>query len=69
MNKQFSTSDVAVMLEVPTWRVRRLYEDGTLPEPTRLAGRRIIRGDQIPAICDALRRRGWITQREVSGCK
>jgi len=69
MSKQFSTRDVAEMLRVPNWRIRRLYEDGTLPEPERLAGRRVIRGDQLPAVCEALWRRGWLPEREVQSCR
>ena len=58
----FSTRDVADLCSIQTWRVRRLYEDGTLPEPDRFAGRRAIPREDIPAIIDALRARGWLPQ-------
>jgi hypothetical protein len=59
----FSTHDIADLLGVETWRVRRLFEDGTLPEPGRFAGKRAIPRETIPAIVDALRARGWLGQQ------
>jgi hypothetical protein len=56
----YSTQDVASLLGVETWRIRRLYEDGTLPEPDRFAGKRVIPAAMVPAIVDALRVRGWL---------
>ena len=58
----FSTRDVADLLGTQEWRVRRLFEDGTLPEPGRFAGKRAIPREMIPAIVDALRARGWLPQ-------
>lgn len=55
-----STRDVADLLGTETWRVRRLFEDGTLPEPSRFAGKRAIPRESIPTIVDALRGRGWL---------
>ena len=55
-----STREVAELLNADTWRVRRLFEDGTLPEPGRFAGKRAIPGSSIPQIVDALRDRGWL---------
>jgi hypothetical protein len=55
-----STREVAEFLGTQTWRVRRLFEDGTLAEPARFAGKRAIPADLIPAIVDALRDRGWL---------
>ena len=60
MSSIYSTQDVASFLGVETWRIRRLYEDGTLPEPERFAGKRVIQSELIPAILDALRDRGWL---------
>jgi len=45
-----STRDVSELLNVDNWKVRRLFEDGTLPEPHRLAGRRAIPREMIPAM-------------------
>ena len=56
----YSTHDIADFLGALTWRVRRLYEDGTLPEPPRFAGKRAIPRQSIPAIVDALKDRGWL---------
>lgn len=56
----FSTAEVAKLLGIETWRVRRLFEDGTLPEPDRFAGKRAIAHDTVPAIVDALRERHWL---------
>ena len=66
-----STRDVADLLSVDNWKVRRLFEDGSLPEPARLAGRRAIPREMLPAIVDAMRGRGWLPaatseQREVA---
>jgi hypothetical protein len=55
-----STREVADFLGTQTWRVRRLFEDGTLAEPARFAGKRAIPASLIPAIVDALRERGWL---------
>jgi hypothetical protein len=63
----FSTREVAELLGLPrseTWRVRRLFEDGTLPEPGRFAGKRAIPRESVPRILDALRTRGWIKGAE-----
>ena len=63
-----STRDVSDLLNVENWKVRRLFEDGSLPEPTRLAGRRAIPREMLPEIIDAMRNRGWLTKakREVA---
>jgi len=55
-----STREVAEFLDTDEWRVRRLFEDGTLAEPSRFAGKRAIPSSLVPAIVDALRRRGWL---------
>lgn len=55
----YTTREIADLLGTLTWRIRRLYEDGTLPAPPRFAGKRAIPGESIPQIVDALRARGW----------
>lgn len=47
---------------VDEWQVRRLYEDGDLPEVEKFANKRAISRDSIPKIVDALRRRGWLPE-------
>lgn len=60
MAEIYSTRQVAEFLGTDEWRVRRLFENGTLKEPPRFAGRRAITAALIPAIVDALRARGWL---------
>jgi len=61
----FTTAEIGRLLGVETWRIRRLYEDGTLPEPARFAGKRIIPSESIPTLIDCLRRRGWLEREKV----
>jgi hypothetical protein len=61
----FSTREVADLLGTETWKVRRLFESGELPEPDRFAGKRAIPSNQLPKIVDALRRHGWIKEAEA----
>ena len=61
MPRLFTTREVADLLGTETWRVRRLFEDGTLNEPPRFAGKRAIPGKMLPIIIDALRDRGWLS--------
>jgi hypothetical protein len=61
-----STREVADFLGTDTWRVRRLFEDGTLPEPGRFAGKRAIPFELIPRIVDELRSRGWLSHAETA---
>jgi hypothetical protein len=57
-----TTRELADLLGSETWRVRRLFEDGTLAEPPRFAGKRAVPREWIPEIVDALRARGWLPQ-------
>lgn len=60
MPERFTTKEVADLLGAQTWRVRRLFEAGVLPEPPRFAGKRAIPREMLPAIMDGLRARGWL---------
>ena len=60
MAESFTTREMADLLGTDTWRIRRLYESGDLPEPLRFAGKRAIPREAIPEIVDALRKRGWL---------
>jgi hypothetical protein len=62
----FSTGQVAEMLNQPRWHILRIFEDGNVPEPARLAGKRVIPGELLPAIIEALKARGWIESREAA---
>jgi hypothetical protein len=64
--KVFTTRQVAEVLAVPERKVRRLYEDGNIPEPDRFEGLRVIQSEDIPQIVDALRRRSWIDEQASS---
>jgi len=63
----YTTREVGLVLGVEEWRVRRLFEDGTLAEPPRFGGKRAIPSTLIPAIVDALRDRGWLPTLEPAG--
>jgi hypothetical protein len=48
-----TTGDAAQAIGVREWMVSRLYERGFLPEPPRLAGKRVLKRSDLPAIRDA----------------
>ena len=54
-----SLGEVADLLSVQSWRIARLFELGVLPEPERIAGRRMIPSEMISEVANALRARGW----------
>src|SRR5438046_208954 len=56
----YSTMQVADLYRTDRWRIARLFEDSTLQEPPRLAGKRVISAAMLPAIEAELRRRKWI---------
>lgn len=56
-----TTSQVAALLGVEPWRIRRLYEEGLLSEPQRLGGRRLVSSRDLPAVIDSLRQKGWLS--------
>lgn len=62
----FTTRQIADFYGTDVWRVRRLFEDGTFPEPAKFGGKRAIPESLIPAIETALRARGWISEAEVA---
>ena len=66
MKNQFTTRELGDILGVEEWRIRRLFEGGTLPEPPRFAGKRVISCDQIPAVVDALRAHNWLQQTDAT---
>ena len=65
MPEQLSTRDVANLLDVELWRVARLFETGTLPEPPRIAGRRAIPKSMLPSIVVALQERNWLPSSQL----
>jgi hypothetical protein len=61
-----TTREIADMLGVETWRVRRLFETGSLEEPERFAGKRAIPSQLLPLIIDEMRRRGWLSMEVIA---
>ncbi|TWT33901.1 hypothetical protein KOR34_37370 [Posidoniimonas corsicana] len=55
-----TTKQVAELLGVEPWRVRRLYETAALPEPGRFGGKRALPRSAVADVAIALRRRGWL---------
>jgi hypothetical protein len=56
---------IAEIAGVKEWQVRRLYEEGTLPDPGRFAGKRAIPRTDIPKVVLALQKRGWLPDTTV----
>lgn len=71
MGAQLTTREVADLLGVEVWQIRRIYKSGNLPEPPRAGLYRLIPRTDLPLIIDALRNRGWLsapTTTEPSPC-
>jgi hypothetical protein len=58
--KYRTTREIADLVGVEEWQVRRLFEAGVLPEPGRFGGKRAIPRKNVPVIVDALRERGYL---------
>ncbi len=50
---------------VEEWQVRRLFEDGDLPEVPKFGGKRMVDHSLVPEIVEALRNRGWLPAQPV----
>ncbi len=64
-----TVGEVADFLRVQSWQVQRLFERGTLPEPPRFGGRRMISKELIPQIVSALQARGWYPPKKIDPSK
>jgi hypothetical protein len=70
MNDAMTTSDVASFythngFPLKAWQIRRVYETGLLPEPElRLGTYRLIRPCDLPRLENALRRAGYLPDRQ-----
>ena len=64
--RSFTTREVAEFIGSEEWRVRRLFETGAIPEPSRFAGKRVIPPQLIPRVVNELQRRGWLPENEGS---
>ena len=60
MQDIYTTRQVAELLGVDTWKVRRLFENGTVEEPPKFGGKRAIPASLIPTLCEAMQARGWL---------
>jgi hypothetical protein len=56
----FTVGGVAKRFGVAPWRVRRLFERGLLPPPSRLGLNRVVNGSDLPKIETALRDAGYL---------
>lgn len=56
ISRDHSASDA-----IQEWHVRRVFEDGLLPEPPKFGGKRMIDPAILPEIVRALEQRGWLT--------
>jgi hypothetical protein len=56
--------DVARRFGCDLWQVRSLYTRGILPEPARVGIYRTVKEDDVPAIEAALRKAGYIPEKE-----
>jgi hypothetical protein len=61
--RQISTGLLGDELGVQGWRIARLFETGLVPEPPRVAGRRLIPESMVPEIVRALEEKGWLGSR------
>ena len=68
--KIISTTELAAILGIPVWRLRRLYADGTLTEPGRVGGHRVVHEADVPAIRRALVAAGGVlAEQDAVGAK
>ncbi len=65
MDHLLSTADAAELLGLEEWQPRRLFEDGTIPEPPRFAGKRIISKALFNRIRQAAINRGWLKEKPI----
>lgn len=56
----FSVGELGDRWKVQSWRISRLFQLGLVEEPPRLAGRRAITANMLPAIKAALLAKGWM---------
>lgn len=69
-----TTSKVAEILShqvgvtdgIREWHVRRIFENGDLPEPPKFGGKRMVAPELLPAILAAIRSRGWLPEPEAA---
>lgn len=60
MQRHFSTSDLAKLLGVRDYQVRRLFANGVLPECEKIGHARVVPATRIPEVVLALKERGCL---------
>jgi len=55
-----TTGGAAEPIGTTQWHMLRLFEDGDIRKPRKVGGWRVIQSGMIPAIIDALRKRGSV---------
>jgi excisionase family DNA binding protein len=61
MSEMLTVPEIARRLGCETWKVRRLYEDGTLADPPRAGLTRLIPKAELARIRRLLLARGYLT--------
>jgi hypothetical protein len=64
LSPPLTISGVGKHFGLPTWKIRRVFYDGLVPEPRRLHYWRIIFPEELPAIEAALVRLGYLPRQE-----
>lgn len=60
--KPCTVGDLAKRLGIAAWKIRRIFEEGVLPEPPRAGRYRIFFPEDLPALVAALVRRGHVPE-------
>ena len=66
MGNLFTTEETAKLLGLAQWQVRRLFEDGTMPEPPKFGNKRVISAKYLPTIRRACEKRGWLPEHATA---
>lgn len=63
MPELIALGDVAAAVGCESWRLRRLFERGVLPEPQRVGGYRVFQASEIPTIRLAAEKAGILADQ------
>jgi DNA-binding transcriptional MerR regulator len=64
MASVMTLGDVARLVGVDVWQVRRLYERGLLPPAARVGGKRVVSAAELPRVRRALTEAGYLRSEE-----
>ena len=67
MGELCSSGRIADLLGAPRHHLIRTITRGYYPEPQRVAGGRVFRADEVPAIAEAMRRAGFLRSAPAPG--